>query len=123
MRPGLSTRIGNLPWWSHRSHRSVPPKVCRIGCSTTGTPGPTRYHGCPVCKNVFRKSSSFGVGWLKIDRGRAGLCSKWNRAPAVLHARRTGVGDMLPDCSPSLVVSGLRLVITSRYCCSAAILL
>ena len=46
----------------------VPPfgttKSLRIGCSTTGTPGPTRYHGCPVlgCKSVFRKSWSFGVG-------------------------------------------------------------
>src|SRR6516225_9474613 len=50
----------------------VPPfgttKSLRIGCSTTGTPGPTRYHGCPVlgCKSVFRKSSSFGVGCPSI---------------------------------------------------------
>ena len=40
--PGDATRIGNLSWWSHRSHPSVPPKVCRTACSTTGTTGPTR---------------------------------------------------------------------------------
>jgi hypothetical protein len=38
----LPARIGNLSWWSHRSHPSVPPKVCRTACSTTGTTGPTR---------------------------------------------------------------------------------
>jgi hypothetical protein len=29
-------------WLSHRSHPSVPPKVCRTDCSTTGPTSPTR---------------------------------------------------------------------------------
>jgi hypothetical protein len=26
----------------------VPPKLCKTACSTTGSTGPARWHGCPV---------------------------------------------------------------------------
>ena len=39
---GDADRVERPSWWSHRSHPSVPPKVCRTACSTTGTTSPTR---------------------------------------------------------------------------------
>ena len=126
--PQELTRTGGTDRWDQ----------CAQGCPR----GSAIFHGGPTGPTV-RYHQKF-ENWLQYHRyprshpvSRLSCLGMQKRVPEILelrrplvedltvlaHARRTGVGDMLPDCSPWLVVSGLRLVITSRYCCSAAILL
>jgi hypothetical protein len=59
-----SARANRLSWWSHRSHRSLPPKVRRTACSTTGTTG-------PLLGTIILSKQEY----LPYDRGK--LLNRW----------------------------------------------